>query len=349
MGPFTVDYAAPITLGAGPNPQGVALADVDGDGNLDIVNTSRDDHNIRTHFGVGDGTFQVPADSPIMGAPPFPTRVFVGTIANDGIPDVVYIADALTPRAFQSRRGNGDGTWGFTSTYPDNPIAIRLADMDDDGILDVVLAHGNLVSVRPGDVMEKFGDLVSVDVGGSMSALAVGDVNGDLFSDVVAARTGTMNVYTRDGQNMLTLSASLSLPGGLGGDGAIAVGEMTGDGIPDLVAVTLGGGTDGAHLYPGDGNGAFGAPQKFTVQMSPSEVVATDLDGDSVDDIAVIHTGGQIFVRLADGGGGFGDSIIKTCGSNLRQLVAGDLNGDCVPDLVVASPPDDELCVMLSQ
>lgn len=122
---------------------------------------------------------------------------------------------------------------------------------------------------------------------------------------------------------------------GLGQQG-VALRDMNGDGILDLVALS-GNATPGTvTIRPGLGNGTFGAATDWSVAGDPREFVVVDVDGDSDLDIAVVGFGGQATILKNDGNADFSDSAQFAVPAFAFHISGGDLNGNGRPDLVTS-------------
>jgi FG-GAP-like repeat len=149
--------------------------------------------------------------------------------------------------------------------------------------------------------------------GGAPAELDVGDFNEDGFDDVVATLAESGNVSVLLGDGMLTGDFTLvegtsrfkTLTIG-SSDSAktqrdVKVGDLNGDGHAD-VAVTVAG-LDAVAIFSGDGEGGFSGPTLVGTGTgsAPGRLALGDLNGDTVDDLAVVATGsGQIIVLLSD-------------------------------------------------
>jgi hypothetical protein len=103
-GKFHPAPSSPVNVGAGPTA--VAMADLNGDGNLDLAVANSTDDKVTILLGNGDGTFLPVPSTPATGSSPF--GFGVGDFNNDGILDLAvanFFGDAVTILL-----GNGDGT-----------------------------------------------------------------------------------------------------------------------------------------------------------------------------------------------------------------------------------------------
>jgi hypothetical protein len=122
------------------------LADVNGDGLLDMVVTNNHSTNtVTVLLGNGDGTFQ-PAQEYAVGTPP--NSVAVGDFNHDGILDLAVTDDS----GVSILLGNGDGTFQARRSYAAGPGGIvAVADFNGDGFPDLVFAGDVTVLLNGAD------------------------------------------------------------------------------------------------------------------------------------------------------------------------------------------------------
>jgi hypothetical protein len=340
--------------------ESVTMADLDGDGKPDLVFTP----GLWTRLNNGDGTF-----APSRGFAGEVVRVRVGDVSGDGKPDLavvdrypnVTLPDYMDQERVDVLLNRGGGV--FASSYdvsPLVPIAPALEDMDGDGHPDLVVAvapnpdtsgPSGGVNVFPGKGDGTFGAPVyhaaaSAPAGPFIEALDVADLNGDGKPDIVL---GDFRQYGGDDDGLGGVFVLLNQGGGAFAPAAhyasvpvnsVAVGDLNGDGKPDLALVGTAFDAFTVHrlsVLSNQGDGTFGAPvdvTDFTVD-TPAVVAIVDLDGDGKLDIAVTH-GGAVSVFVNQGGGAFLAPVDYTVGPDTCSVVAGDVNGDGKPDLVVS-------------
>jgi uncharacterized repeat protein (TIGR01451 family) len=117
---------------------------------------------------------------------------------------------------------------------------------------------------------------------GGATALAVADLNLDGNADLVLANGGVLTVLLGDGFG----NFSISMKGG-GVDTyvpSIAVADFNGDHIPDLAL--SGDGSNAVQILTGNGTGAFSTGNTYSLPSVPSQVLAADVDGDGIADLA---------------------------------------------------------------
>jgi Bacterial Ig-like domain (group 3)/FG-GAP-like repeat/FG-GAP repeat len=263
----TVPFAASVLLGNGTggfqavaeyssggfDDNSVAVADLNGDGKLDIA-VGNWDSGIGVLLGNGNGTF-MPAVTYSSGNPA--NAIAIADVNLDGKPDLVMQNQAAN--TVDVLLGNGDGTFQSAvsfSTGGDEDAqglfggeSIAVADVNGDGKPDVVVVNSgsNTVSVLLGNGDGTFQTAVPYSTGGTYpDGVAIADLNGDGKPDlVVVNRTeGTVAVLIGDGNGTFLLPAVQFASGG-SNPNWVAVADLNGDGRPDLIVANEDSGTVG--------------------------------------------------------------------------------------------------------
>ncbi len=135
---------------------------------------------------------------------------------------------------------------------------------------------------------------------------------------------------------------------------ACAVADFNGDGIMDIAVVNSDPYTtpDTVSVLLGKGDGTFEAAVNYAVDNEPDAIVAVDLNGDHVPDIATADELGQtmdVLINKADGSGTFNNPVAYAAGQAPRGIAAGDLRGLGIIDLVVANNNGNNVTVFLGK
>lgn len=257
----------------GRTPLDVAVGDLNGDGRMDIVVAASGANNVMVFLqGATPGTFLAPVTFPIGGDP---QAVTIADLDGDGRLDIAAATTANTVSVLRQiqfsptliAQSSVDYTTGV------QPIAIKAADLNGDGKLDLLTANYG-ASLSPGTqglsvllqgAPGTFAAPVHYATGYRSTALAVGDLNGDGKVDVVVTNAGlpgdpgSVSVLLQDPAALGILLTPTNYRGTWGPMGVV-LGDMDGDGRLDLV---LADGDIVVRLNSATTPGTFGPPTFF--------------------------------------------------------------------------------------
>jgi hypothetical protein len=350
-GDGTFQSAVNFTVGTDPN--GVAVADVKGDGRLDLVTANLRSNNVsvllnnRAHAGTG--TFQSAVNFAVGNDP---RSVAVADVNGDGRPDLVTAnANSNTVSVLL---GNGNGTFQSAVNFAvgTNPLSVAVADVNGDGRPDLVVANelGNTVSLLLGNGDGTFQSAVNFAVGKGPRGVAVADVNGDGHPDLVVANLDSHSVSVLLGNGNGTFQSAVNFAVGVFPN-AVGVADVNGDGRPDLVVTNDG--TNSVSVLLGNGNGTFQSAVNYGVGPHPNSVAVADVNGDGHPDLVVANYGSSsspgdtVSVLLGNGDGTFQSAVNYTVGKSPLFLAVADVNGDGHPDLITANLNSNTVSVLL--
>jgi large repetitive protein len=290
-------FRAPIVVNTFGHPySALAVADINGDGKLDLVGTFFSGFDVL--LGNGDGTFRAPITT--AGSGTNYTSLAVGDFNGDGKPDVAVVNISsnhflTTVVSIFLNQGNRTFMAARDISIPGAAFVIA-ADFSGDGRLDLAVATvANSVVLLMGHGDGTFTSPLSYSVPTSLGppSLAVGDFNGDGRLDIVVADSGSVSVLLGAGKGTFLppISTQDIGPGLNPGASAVAVGDFDGDGRLD-VAVTIAS-TNTVSVLPGDGAGGLMLPISFQLGggVDPVSLAVADFNGDGKPDIAVASSG----------------------------------------------------------
>jgi RHS repeat-associated protein len=311
--------------GTNRQPRDVALADTDGDGDLDIVvadSTSTFSGGVSSSnlliLSNNGGNFTVNTNNPTVGASPY--AMATGDMNGDGRLDIVTL-NSDNNRKVSVLLADSSSSSGFSTTNYQLSNTVQklvLADVNRDGRLDVVAANQlnnqSNISVLLGSGNGSLGNPITSAIntsGLTLTSLAVADLNGDGNPEAIFTLTD-YSTQSLDNQRLTILS--------------------------------------------GSGNGSFNSPtnNSFNAELgsfSPTSVVAGDLDFDNDVDLVISGQGygdnatpDRALVWLNNGSGSFTQVDNADLGYPAKRYynypgpaVLADLDGDGDLDLVVAN------------
>jgi hypothetical protein len=327
-------HAAVNYSSGGQSAYSIGVADVNGDGKLDLVvangclGSNCSTGSVGVLLGKGDGTFKKAVTYSSGAASVFGSRVAIGDLNGDGKLDLAVATtgsgcgNGCPPGLVGVLLGNGDGTFKKAKTYATGGF---------DAIGWVVIA----------------------------------DVNGDKKPDLVVANycatvcsyppaQGSVGVLLGNGNG--TFKAPKTYPSGGNGTVSVAVADLNKDGKPDILVANCGplacgpgspGGNVGVLI--GNGNGTFKPAVNYPAANSPFDVVAADVNGDGTLDIVVSNWGtpnagtndGAVTVLQGKGNGTFRPAqTFPSGGAETPSVAVADVNKDGRPDIALACIAD---------
>ena len=327
----------------------VSIEDVNGDGKLDIVAVAGSvsglsSPTVVTLLGAGNGAFAA------------------GPIAVKGIDDGPYVladfdGDGRIDLLMGSgllMLGNGDGSFGSPVQRLNVPAALgrnlAIGDFNGDGILDVAVRDGSIITVLLGRGDGTFVIKASYAAIRGADFLSVVDVDGDGNADIVVGLSGP-GIYGPNlrsqtvtqfllGKGDGTFAASQAIPAVgislLASAPTFALTDFNGDGYPDLI-VRSSSSTTTVSMLAGSASANFSAEVAVaTLGFRPELFAAGDVDGDGKADL--IAVGSSLAVLKGTGGGSFAPPQIYALPAvtgSLVNLTVGDFNGDGKADVLV--------------
>jgi len=340
---------SPISVDSGSNPNAVAVADFNNDGNQDVAATIRGTNRLAIFLGAGNGGFSGPAYTDPLVSGTAPNDVVAGDVNGDGIPDLVTANSTSTNVSVLIGNGNGTFQTSVEYTVGTLPLSVKLADFDGDGFKDIVVANQqtNNVSVLKNNGDGTFGAKTDYNVGTSPFALATGDLNGDGFQDVAVANSATGNVTLLLGRGDGTFTLGNTLTVGTNPQSIVAA-DFNNDGKTDLATLNVASGTSSTvSVLLSTGSGNFAPANTFSYTgNTAAQITAADFTGDGVLDLTITNTGGQnVGILQGTGSGTFTlpGSAIGVGSQSPIGIAIGDFNNDGKADFVTANSANNTI------
>ncbi len=308
----------------------IAAADLNNNGIVDLAIKSGPYSSIGTisiALGNGDGSFQSPQ---VIYSHPEGTYIVslaTGDMNSDGLMDIVAVL-SVEGEGAQFIVLAADGRGGFlpAQSFPAGPSAgiVKLGDLSGNGFLDVVVANrldlgSNTISVMLANIDGTYQQPQVYTVGQTPSDMVIADLNLNGMNDLVVANfccheNETLSILWNTGGGALNLV--FEIPTGWG-PSSIAVGDLNGNGWPDIAVGYWFESVAAVHFATG--TGSFGPPQYIgpdMVSQKESAIIA-DFDNNGKLDLAV---------------SGFGELAVFLNDPDPTPI-PGDLNGDGVVDV----------------
>ena len=328
----------------------VQVADIDDDGDLDVLSASMTDNKVAWYENVdGAGALWKPhiISRHAYGA----HSVYAADMDGDGHLDVLSASDSDGVVAWYRNVGGKGYSWTTHIMTQDGGQAqsVIAIDLDGDGDMDAIRANhaGNGIAWlenQDGVGLNWTFHLISA-TSTTANSVRAGDVDGDGDIDVLFASTygNLVAWYENDGNASSWIRHTIATTG-VTGVRTIHIMDMDQDGDIDVLTEAPSGGT--FRLYENQQNGSVWALHVMGTANRPSHIVAADINGDGyMDAVGGASTGNSILWFQQDPGalGTWQTHTITKQLNAVSEIYAADVNSDGLLDILSASWQDDTI------
>jgi uncharacterized protein (TIGR02145 family) len=372
-------FNSKVDLTSGTQPEGIAIADIDGDAKPDLIVTNVNSasvsiyRNIATSGSISIGSFDTKFDIPTSG---LTHGIAVCDIDGDGKLDIIVTSvTSNVVSIFRNASTSGSVTTGSFAARVDlttgaGPYKVAAGDVDGDGKPDIVVTNftDNSVSVfrntsAPGTITTaSFGAKIDLATGTGPIGVAIGDIDGDSKPDLLITNSGSnsvsilKNISTSGSISTSSFSNRVDFTTGTS-PYLVTIGDINGDDKPDLAVSNSG--SSSVSIFRNTSTsgsittGSFDAKTDLTTGSNPRGVAFADINGDNKLDLVVAN---QFFwtvsvLRNTATSGSFSGSSFSAkadfpTGENPLGIAIGDIDCDGKPDIVVANNSNNTVSIL---
>ena len=351
---FEPSFTTSDIYSSADNIRSVFSADLDGDGDMDIISGSENDDKIAWHENDGNANPSF-ASTTIATSADGVYSIYVTDIDSDGDMDIV--SASIKDNTIAWYENDGNATPGFTArditTSASGATNVSAADMDNDGDMDIIsVSHNdNKISWYENDGAAN-PDFIKHDineaVNGFLYSIFAADMDGDGDMDMVTASANNDRIdwYENDGApdpNFTITNVATSADGAR----CIFVADMDNDGDMDIISASKSDNTIAWYENDGAANPDFTAINIYTSALIAFSVYAADMDNDGDMDIVSGSTGdAKIIWHENDGEANPGFTTVDInsyIDEHANTIFVADVDGDGDLDIISGSGDDDSI------
>lgn len=272
--------------GIGDRPEGLGVADFDGDGHMDVA-VGNGPSTISIMLGDGTGALTL-GGTYNAGIFVIPSDMVTADLDHDGDADIVVNSEANSVYVLLN---NGDGSFANPVFYPViiDITSIAMADINNDTNPDVVVTalSTDTVFIMYGTGAGTLGSPVGFDTLVTPNDVQIGDMDNDGDLDlVVSTFFHEIAVHLNNGAG--DFSARTDFPCNVTPRN-LKLGDMDSDGDLDVMVATLSSNPASIAMLLNDGSGALGTQYDFPGSNGARDVVIGDFNADSAPDVAAVY------------------------------------------------------------
>ena len=293
-------FLPPTEYDVGFEPNGLTVANLNGNSDADLL-ISNPLGDVQVLIGNGNGTFQ-----PVQN---LDKEVGLAVYAPSGNTPAAFIfTDQATDQLVIQTAGGVTSVLGDAATGLISPGAVELADLNNNGILDLIVANSgsNNVLIYPGLGNGAFGPALNDGhgffTGTDPVGITVADLTGNGRLDLIVSNQGSNDVsilLNVQVGNSFTFEQGPLLQAGVGPVSTV-VADVLGSGVPDLVIANSG--SNNLWVLPGVGNGFFNdqSPMIIPVGTNPTALFAGQFTTGLGQDLVTINSGSNTVTVISE-------------------------------------------------
>ncbi|MBF9237425.1 VCBS repeat-containing protein [Hymenobacter sp. BT683] len=337
-GTFTGGTEVPV----GNKPYIVLTADIDGDGDLDLLTPNFTGNSVSIRLNNGTGVFSGTVDTPVGDQP---RGLALSDLDGDGDLDIVTANYNDDKASIRFNNGSGVFSGNTELTVGSRPQSVMTADLDGDGDQDLLISNGasSTVSIYINDGNGNFTSNPDVAVGNFPFSLTTADVDNDGDVDLLTGSYQSTTVSVRLNDGNAIFSGTTNLAAGSQPRG-VTTADIDGDRDLDLLVVNAF--SNSLNIFLNNGSGGFTLNATLAVGNFPGGVTAADIDGDADMDILVPNiVSNTVSVKVNNGSGVFSSGADVQVGSQPYRVAMADIDNDGDLDLLSANFDDNTVSV----
>ncbi|MGO9087733.1 MAG: FG-GAP repeat domain-containing protein [Terriglobales bacterium] len=331
------------SLPTGNVPEGIAVADFNGDGRLDVAVANTGDNTVSVILSTPGGGFAPKVDYKVGSQP---VAVVSADFNGDKIPDLAVVNSG--DNTVSILLGAGSGTFSSQVTYAtgNQPWGLVALDLNSDNKVDLAILnlHDATVSVFLGNGDGTFASQITTAFPFGPATILSGDINGDGLPDLILPGNGGLEVLLNTGNAQFSVSF---VSAGVEGISGSAIGDFNGDGRLDVALIDPL--SENAVVMLGDDTGGFVTRTTSIYNVPLNTVLAVgDFNNDGKLDLAVGTSTypSSILILLGLGDGTFQPQL-NSGFPYVSAIVAADFNNDGYLDIVASDEFRNVVTIML--
>jgi surface protein len=332
--------------------QSVYAADMDGDGDMDIISASYNDDTIAWYENNGAADPSFTADD-IATSANGARSVFAADMDGDGDMDIVSASTIDNTIAWYENNGAADPSFTAAdiATNADGAYSVFAADMDGDGDMDIVSASSDDHTIawyeNNGAADPSWTKAVIATNADGATSVYAADMDGDGDMDIVSAsyNDNTIAWYENNGATDPSFTAA-DIATSADGANSVFAADMDGDGDMDILSASQNDDTIAWYENNGAADPSWSPSDIATDKDVARSVFAADIDGDGDMDIISASYNDDTIAWYENNGAtdpSFTAADIATSADGANSVFAADMDGDGDMDIVSANIADNTI------